>query len=219
MPLELLVFDCDGVILESVDAKTRAFARVGERFVPEYGQAAADRLVAYHVAHGGVSRFEKFAWFYREILGREITPEESAALGEEFAAFSMDEVMNSILVPGIYSVFEAWHGRVPMYVASGAPQGELSNVLEKRGLSRFFEGIYGSPPGKTDLLRRILAETKIRPDRALMIGDSTTDQYAAEATRMRFFGRGAGFRHSSWPWAEDFLGLNAYLEAVNRDEE
>lgn len=30
MALSLIVFDCDGVILESVDAKTKAFAQVAE---------------------------------------------------------------------------------------------------------------------------------------------------------------------------------------------
>ena len=30
MALSLIVFDCDGVILESVDAKTKAFGQVAE---------------------------------------------------------------------------------------------------------------------------------------------------------------------------------------------
>ena len=38
MALSLIVFDCDGVLLESVDVKTRAFARIGE----EYGAEARD---------------------------------------------------------------------------------------------------------------------------------------------------------------------------------
>ena len=41
MALSLIVFDCDGVILESVDAKTKAFAQVAEPL----GAEARDRLV------------------------------------------------------------------------------------------------------------------------------------------------------------------------------
>lgn len=44
MALSLIVFDCDGVILESVDAKTKAFAQVAEPL----GAEARDRLVLYH---------------------------------------------------------------------------------------------------------------------------------------------------------------------------
>ena len=72
MALSLIVFDCDGVILESVDAKTKAFAQVAEPL----GAEARDRLVLYHTLHGGVSRREKFAWLYREVFHREITHEE-----------------------------------------------------------------------------------------------------------------------------------------------
>ena len=63
MALSLIVFDCDGVILESVDAKTQAFARIGA----EFGEEARDRLVAYHAMYGGVSRYKKFEWMFQEV--------------------------------------------------------------------------------------------------------------------------------------------------------
>ena len=44
MALSLIVFDCDGVILESVDAKTKAFGQVAEPL----GAEARDRLLLYH---------------------------------------------------------------------------------------------------------------------------------------------------------------------------
>ena len=65
MGLRCLVFDCDGVLLDSVPAKTQAFARLAR----PYGQEAEKRFVQFHQSHGGVSRYEKFAWFFREILG------------------------------------------------------------------------------------------------------------------------------------------------------
>ena len=49
MALSLIVFDCDGVILESVDAKTKAFGQVAEPL----GAEARDRLLLYHTLHGG----------------------------------------------------------------------------------------------------------------------------------------------------------------------
>ena len=44
MALSLIVFDCDGVILESVDAKTKAFGQAAEPL----GAEARDRLLLYH---------------------------------------------------------------------------------------------------------------------------------------------------------------------------
>ena len=60
MALQCIVFDCDGVILDSVPVKTRAFARIAA----PHGQEAQDRFVMYHTRHGGVSRYKKFQWFY-----------------------------------------------------------------------------------------------------------------------------------------------------------
>ena len=210
MALSLIVFDCDGVLLESVDVKTRAFARIGG----EYGAEARDRLVAHHVMHGGVSRYRKFEWLYREVLGRSISEEELEALNEKFVRYAYDEVMRCPMVPGAQETLDRWHGRVPMCVASGAPHVELNQVLEARGLSRYFVGIKGSPPGKADLLRNIVVETGARPSDSIMVGDAGTDQYAAETVRTRFYGRGEYFKHSGYPWHDDLTRLNDYLEEL-----
>jgi len=213
MALSCIIFDCDGVILESVSVKTRAFARLAEPF----GAEAVDRLVMYHTAHGGVSRYKKFEWLYREVLGREITQEELADLGRRFAEIAFEEVCRCDLVPGIEEVLRSRHGRTPMYVCSGAPQEELRTVLQRRGLDRYFAGIYGSPPAKTELLREIIRLAGVDPASAVMVGDSVTDLDAAEAVGTRFYGRGAELRGGDFPWGEDLAGLNAWLEAAQTD--
>ena len=80
MSISLVVFDCDGVILESVAVKTRAFGRIVEQFGPE----AVERMNEYHLAHGGVSRIRKFVWFYNEVLGRKIVEADLQLLNRKF---------------------------------------------------------------------------------------------------------------------------------------
>ena len=75
-----IVFDCDGVLIESVDIKTEAFTEL----FAEYPQHHA-AIVDHHQTHLGISRFEKFEWIYRELLGRELTDDESVALGSKFS--------------------------------------------------------------------------------------------------------------------------------------
>ena len=207
LPISLLVFDCDGVILESVEVKTKAFGLT----VEEHGSEAVDRLVEYHVKHGGVSRYKKFEWFYREVLGREITPSELRRLGERFKQLAFDGVLNAPMVAGALECIKTLHTQIRMYVASGAPQEELTAVLNARNLSRFFMGSYGSPPGKTELLQRILHQSENRPEKTIMVGDSATDLDAAQACGTLFFGIGKNFEKSGWPWAEDLHGLLAHI--------
>lgn len=212
MALSLLVFDCDGVILESVDAKTEAFARVAERYGPE----ARDRLALFHRLHGGVSRREKFAWLFREVLRKEITPPEMEELCDLFVRYALENVLNAPLVPGIMQVLQAWRGRVPMYVCSGTPTEELRTVLGRRSLAGYFDGICGTPPAKAERLAMIVREAGVDPADAVMVGDAGTDMQAAESAGTRFYGRGREFEGSGYPWGEDLTELNAWLDVQAR---
>lgn len=210
MPLDGIIFDCDGVILESVAAKTAAMARLAAPFGPD----AVAALIAYHEAHGGVSRFEKFKWFFREQLGREILSKELKDWGSRFSLYTAEEINVCAFVPGIVTVLKAWRGRVPLYVASGTPQEELECVLDRRHLGRYFNGIFGSPPDKTALLTRILQLTGLLAQNVVMVGDSQTDLDAANAVQMRFYGRGKYFENTGFPWHTDLTRLNAWLEKI-----
>lgn len=209
MSIKCLVFDCDGVILDSVPLKTRAFGRLAE----PYGQEAVDRFVMYHTLHGGVSRYKKFEWFFREILEREITPEESAAWAKKFAEYSLDEVRKCPLIPGALQTLEKWNGILPMYICSGAPAAEQSAILTERGLIGFFKAVYGSPPAKTKLLRTIINEdAKTLPQETVMIGDAITDCDAAEDNDCLFYAVGAQLKGGSFPWSENLLPFNYWVE-------
>ncbi|MCL1939653.1 MAG: HAD hydrolase-like protein [Desulfovibrionaceae bacterium] len=211
MALDLIVFDCDGVILESMDIKTKAFYRIGK----EISEEAAEGLLAYHNLNGGVSRFKKFEWLYATYKSRAITDEEKEVLNEQFKKIALEEIARCPLVPGVQGVLERWLGRVPMYVASGAPEEELRMIIQNRGLSKYFVGVYGSPTVKTQLLRIIVQHAGVKPCNAIMIGDARTDQYAAEAVGTRFYGRGEYFKPSGHPWHEDLTQLNEYLEELS----
>ena len=54
--IKSIVFDCDGVVLNSNKLKTQAFYNAA---LP-YGEKAAIALVSYHIKNGGISRNHKF---------------------------------------------------------------------------------------------------------------------------------------------------------------
>ena len=51
--IKIIFFDFDGVIVESVDIKTKAFAMLFEH----EGRDIANRVIDYHLKNSGVSRF------------------------------------------------------------------------------------------------------------------------------------------------------------------
>ena len=210
MALAAIVFDCDGVILESADIKTQGFAHVGGAFGPEKQQ----RLIDYHADRGGVSRLLKFDWFYREVLGREPSRADIAEMDARFCAFCDAAIAAAPFVPGFLETFTAWRGRLPLYVASGAPQADMAKYLGPRGIMESFAGVFGSPPAKAELLRRIIESGPYRPAEVLMVGDARTDLEAAESNGTLFYGRGKYFDGKGCPWGPDLTGLPAYIDSL-----
>jgi phosphoglycolate phosphatase-like HAD superfamily hydrolase len=206
MPISVIVFDCDGVLLDSVDVKTRAFAAL----FAEHGPEAADFMVDYHLKHGGVSRYAKFAHFYRECLGREITEAESKALDKRFTAACLDALLKAPMIPGAREFLEANPGGRPLYVCSGAPELELYFIFDHMDLTGYFRAIYGSPTPKAENLARIVAVCGAPADAVLMVGDSGTDLDAALKVGTRFLG--IGEFPAPHDWMPDLKGLAAYLE-------
>ncbi len=89
-------FDFDGVLVESVEIKTRAYAHLFREEGPEVVQ----RVIDYHLAHGGVSRFEKFHTIHRNILKRELNDERFRFLCNRFSRIVIDAVVAAPWVAG-----------------------------------------------------------------------------------------------------------------------
>lgn len=213
VPFRMIVFDCDGVLLESVDVKTRAFAAL----FAEHGPEVSREAVRYHLANGGVSRYAKFAYLYERCLERRITDEEMAELDRRFSELVLTGVLESPTVPGAVEFLAAYHTRVPLFVASGTPEHELRHILDQRGLSRYFHAVYGSPRSKRNILGDLLAKQAVPPGQCLMVGDASTDLEAALANGMAFLGRGPV--DPNRPWLPDLTGMAAYLQTVADETE
>jgi len=181
---EAIIFDFDGVILDSVGVKTRAFAALAR----PYGEEAEERIVEYHEANGGISRYEKFAWFFHEVLGRKITPDESAAMGRRFEELAYSGVLAAPFIPGAREFLDAFHHEVPFFVASGTPTEELRRIVSERGLARYFREAHGSPTLKATIAGDILERFRFAPDDVLFVGDAMTDYRAAKECGLGFVG-------------------------------
>ena len=65
--IKTVIFDCDGVLFDSNHIKSNVFSEVlsGE------SREAIDAFSKFHAANGGLSRYKKFDWFYRDYLDKE----------------------------------------------------------------------------------------------------------------------------------------------------
>ncbi|MFM9912347.1 MAG: HAD family hydrolase [Methylophilaceae bacterium] len=170
-----LVFDCDGVVLDSNKVRVDAFYNCALPYGVEYAEA----LAAYHVLHGGVSRYVKFEVLLRDMLGLPVTQEAMDALLLQFTTEATQGLLKCDIAPGLKALREATP-HANWILASGADERELRDVFAQRGLAKWFDGgIFGSPLNKDQILERELASGNCKRP-GVFFGDSRYDVEASQ---------------------------------------
>lgn len=184
--VKAIIFDFDGVIIESAGIKTEAFRKL----FCDYPDLV-DEIVAYHLKYQGISRYVKFRHIYKDILKKGLTKDIEEKLGRRFSELVLEEVLKAPFVAGAKKFLEENNGRFQLFVASGTPEGELLDIVSARGLTEYFKGIYGSPKEKADIIRSIRDGCGFSDDEIVYIGDSESDLVAAEKAGVAFIERDA----------------------------
>lgn len=178
---DVILMDCDGVIFDVNRAKVDAFGDALDGYPAEL----VDRFLDHHKAHGGVSRYAKFRWFFTEVLA---VADADARIQEALArygaasraAYSRARLRTESLD------FMARLAPTPVYVVSGSDQAELRDVFTSHGLSHRVADVLGSPTGKLEHCQNILSATQVTPDRALIVGDGRAELEVAVALGVPF---------------------------------
>lgn len=188
MSLELnkyktIVFDCDGVILDSNITKIDSYFRTARKLGGTNEQAQA--LVDHHVMYGGISRYPKFVWYIEEVLQQEATKE---AVQEYLDAFSLavsKGLMGCKIADGIQALRESTK-HANWVVVSGGDQSEIRDLFHKRNLLPLFDGgVFGSPDNKDEIFKREQENGNIKMP-ALFIGDSKYDYESSNRAGLDF---------------------------------
>ena len=183
--IKAIIFDFDGVIVESVDIKTKAFARLFEH----EGGVVVEKVVDYHLKNGGVSRFDKFRYYYKEILKRPLSDQQFEELCSGFSELVMEEVVKAPYVKGSKEILDNYFRICQCFVATGTPQEEIDEIIIQRGMFPYFKGVYGAPKKKYVIVREILDSYGIKPEEVIYVGDAMSDYQAASENSVRFIAR------------------------------
>ena len=201
---QTLVFDCDGVILNSNKIKTQAFYDVAK----VYGHDPAQTLKDYHVQNGGISRYKKFEHLLTNILQK---PVESQELKKLLSNFSK-EVKIALLVCEVAKNIKKLRDKTKntkWLIVSGGDQIELREVFKQRGLDVYFDGgIFGSPDDKNTILKNEIGKCNII-GKSLFLGDSMYDYQAATTAQMDFIFLSKWTEVEDW---EDKFSNNSYID-------
>jgi len=175
-----LVFDCDGVVLNSNQIKTEAFYQAA---LP-YGVDSAEAFLNYHVSNGGVSRYKKFVYFLDHLV-----PGRSGPGLDDLLNHYTSELRKNLIGCEVASGLKELRKNTPdarWLIVSGGDQAELRDVFIAKKLDLLFDGgIFGSPDTKDEIITRELACENIKSP-ALFLGDSQYDYQAANTAGLNF---------------------------------
>lgn len=178
-----IVFDCDGVILNSNKTKVNAYYAVAKKMGGTDAEAQA--LVEHHIAKGSFPRNGKIEYYLNHIKKEPIT----ATLMQQYM-LAFDEYLDTALLecevaPNL-SALKAATPQARWMLLSGGDQAELRRVFPKRNLAHLFEaGIFGGPDQKEEVLAREKQNGNIQLP-ALFVGDSKYDHQAATGAGLDF---------------------------------
>lgn len=178
-----IIYDFDGVIVDSVDIKTDAFVLLYKK----YGKKITDKVKRYHLNNNGISRFKKFKYFEKTLLNNKITKQKISELSYEFSELVLELVIKSKYIPGSLN-FIKQNINKNQFICTGTPQNEIDIILNKRKINMYFNGIFGSPRNKVDLINNIIKDFKINISESIFIGDAESDYDAAKTFDMDFIG-------------------------------
>ena len=183
MTPELVIFDCDGVLVDTEAVTNRIIAD----FLGRHGLTVpADEIITLFsggtMASVGVEAAKRGAvlpngWLdaiYDEVFG---------ALRQGVAVIAgVEDLIDQLVAQGI-----------AIAIASNGPMQKMEITLRPSGLWERFEGsIYSGhqhgPKPKPDMLFQIMADTSVTPAQTVMIDDMPSGCRAAQAAGMRCFG-------------------------------
>ncbi|MBW2003745.1 MAG: HAD family hydrolase [Deltaproteobacteria bacterium] len=207
--IDAIFLDFDGVLADSVEVKTRAFAKLFER----YGPAIEAKVVEHHRNNGGMTRVDKFRHYYREFLGKQLDKAELQQLCNDFSRLVVDEVVSAPEIPGAENFLKKWYNIVKCFVVSATPDDEIKEIVKRRGIDIYFHEILGSSCSKSDNIIYLLNKYELAPKQCLFFGDAESDYWAANASGVDFIGillnKNAPLLQIAPDirWARDFIDL------------
>ena len=173
-----IIFDFDGVIINSHKIKTMAFYHVFKSYGKNYGTKAQQ----YHLNNIGQSRYLKFKYILRNILNFPVDKNIITKLDTEFDNYIEKKIKK--LHPSCYLIKFLKNKKkiFNFYISTATPEKKIIKILKQKKIYKFFDRVYGSPNTKKHHIRDIKKNKK----KCIFIGDSFEDLKAAKYSNILF---------------------------------
>lgn len=181
--INVIFWDFDGVLMDSNSVRDLGF----ERVLAEFPKDQVDRLLAFHQANGGLSRYVKFRYFFEEIRKESISDNDILIWAERFSLIMKELLVNpELLIEETLNFVKENQGKYIMHITSGSDQNELRFLCKSMGIDDLFTSIHGSPKPKKEWVKELIEMHGYNLSECVLIGDSFNDYEAANISNIHF---------------------------------
>ena len=150
-----LIFDFDGVIIDSVKIKDLAF----KKLVNKYNPTIQIKFYNFHRKNLGLSRDVKFDYLLKKLI-KKYSKEKKKKLSIKFKNIIKQDIKKSKFIKGSHAFLRKYR-HLNKFISSGTPQTELKNICKKKRISHLFKEILGSPLSKKKHIMFLKKNTKL----------------------------------------------------------
>ncbi len=181
---KLLVFDMDGVILDSLDNLSNCLIESVAKFCTS--EKVYQDFKEYDIGNPGISRFGKVDYFLD--LQKNVSDYKRetvySSILEEFDRLSLQARLNSDIDETIFH-FAKSDSDYNLVLLSNCDNQQLKIISAQFGLHKVFESrLIGTPPSKEIRMAQIMEDYK--PSKTYSISDSESDATIARKHEMTF---------------------------------
>lgn len=196
------------MLAESVHIKTQAFYELYE----QYGKDIAEKVVAHHIANGGMSRFEKFPYYHKAFLNIDLSKNDIEKLSNVYSKMVVDTVVEADEVPGATWFLNKYHKVSHYWIVSATPTDEINEIAKRREISEYFIKIYGSPEKKIPIVTNIINEHELVTNETVFLGDAMSDFKAATNNNIDFILRQCNNNYILFREYPEIISFNDFYE-------
>ena len=174
-----IIFDFDGVILDSVKLKNKAFQKIVECYQPSIRK----KFLKFHNNNLGISRKVKLK--YLEKILSDDDKHYDAKTSKKLDKILSSNLKKASLIPGIISFLKKNKG-LNLFISSGTPEAYLKKKCLEKNIYKYFKRIMGTPRSKNQHILDLKNKFIINKNNTIFFGDSMTDLKVAVRHKFNF---------------------------------
>jgi len=177
---EVLVFDCDGVLFNSLDANIAFYNEILTHFGHEPMESGIDE-------RAGVCHIGSSPQVFAALLGEQRVEEAMRVAAQiDYADFSPKLIPE----PGLYETLQRMAQLLPLAIATNR-RGSMQGIVQHFNLEGYFTHLVTSsdvarPKPHPDMLWRVAQLAGCESEKMVYVGDSEFDSQAAQKAGVEF---------------------------------